>query len=121
MTRRYMLDTVVFNQVVDGKIDASMLADKSLVATHIQRDEICRTKDASRREALQHLFVGLIHEEGGGELLRTESAFWGVSTWDESKWTEGDGLVEKLRAELDLRNKKKASNAADGACPRFCG
>lgn len=101
---RYMLDTNVFNHVLDGKVDVSALAGKDLVATHIQRDELTNTKDQVRRAALLEVFNELTPDQAVtssavadisvadgaaasvGGVVPSETAIWGVSRWGQAKW-----------------------------------
>jgi len=128
---RYMLDTNVFNDVLDGTIDIAGLKGKRLIATHIQRDEINNTKDEVRRAALVSVFEFLAGEQtptssavagisvAGGAcassngVVPTESAVWDVSRWDGAKWGAADDIFEGMRRELDALNKAKRNNAHD--------
>ena len=127
----YMLDTNVFNHVLDGAIDIDKLKGKRLFATHIQRDEINNTKDESRRVALLSVFEFLTKEQGttssaaagisvaGGAragvdgVVPTESAVSDVSRWDEAQWGREDDIFEGMRRELDALNRAKRSNVHD--------
>ena len=52
-------------------------------------------------------------EVSGGRVVPTESAVWGVSRWDEAKWTAEDNLYVPMKADLDKLNKNKANNVQD--------
>jgi predicted nucleic acid-binding protein len=117
-----MLDTNVFNDVLDGKVDTSAVACTDLVATHIQRDEIQKTKDQKRREGLMATFGGLTAGAGaavGGspipfsKVVPTESMVWNVSNWGEAKWGVEDDLYERMLVALDRLNKSKKNNPQD--------
>jgi predicted nucleic acid-binding protein len=128
---RYMLDTNVFNHVLEGKIDAATLKGKELVATHVQRDELLKTKDDDRRRALLAVFSDLTPEHaatstmvagisvaGGaaasrGGVVPTESAAWGVSRFGQAKWGHQDDIFAGMRGELDAFNKRKGNNTHD--------
>lgn len=118
---RYMLDTNVFNRVLDGKVSLGGLEGKALVATHIQRDELDRCSDETRRSQLLHIFVAVINALSAdpsspadpGGFVPTESAAWDVSRWDQAKWGAEDELFGALRADLDARNKGKPNNVED--------
>lgn len=70
---RYVVDTNVFNRLVDGRIELATLPfDAELVATHVQIDEINRTTDTERRAQLFLQFAKI-----APELLPTESGVWG--------------------------------------------
>jgi predicted nucleic acid-binding protein len=127
----YILDTNVFNHVLDGKVDPARLGGIGLVATHVQRDELQKTKDESRRHKLlavfQELFpdqtvtasavAGVSGADGASasstKVVPTESIVWDVSIWDQAKWGGDDGVFEQMKSELDAMNKRKKNNAHD--------
>ena len=103
----FMFDTNVFNSIVDGRLPVERCAGKLLFATHVQRDELQRTKADQRRVALMSAFTSLAPNK-----LITESAACDVSNWDEAKWPASDGLFDKIRnrvTELDEQGKKKST------------
>ncbi|MFQ5483503.1 MAG: hypothetical protein ACE5ER_12190 [Nitrospinaceae bacterium] len=102
-----MVDTNIFNKLLDGKFDIQIFRGEDLqfFTTHIQRDEIERTPDESRRKKLLNIF----HEISSS--LPTESGLWDVSKWDEAKWPKDD-LVSNILVGLD-RSKKKKNNKHD--------
>lgn len=58
---KYMVDTNIINWLVDGSLSAGDFAkDASFVATHIQHDELSKTRDSKRRELLLDRFTSLI-------------------------------------------------------------
>jgi len=105
---KYVVDTSIVNKLVDGKIAASELpTDGEFVASHIQIDELKKTKDAERRVKLLTRFVEL-----DAEIVKTESAVFGRSKFGRAKF--GDGItVPALRAALDALNGSKPNNAND--------
>lgn len=104
----YVLDTNVFNRLVDGSLElASLPSGGDFIATHIQIDEINATNDAERRELLSQKFA-----EVGPKVVSTESMVWGVGRWGEGKWGSGT-LFKKLKSDLDQLNKSKANNVQD--------
>ena len=127
----YMLDTNVFNHVLDGKIDIASFEGRRMIATHIQRDEISNTKNDTRREALLSVFEFLTENltpttsavagisvagaccAGSDSVVPTESAVWGVSRWGQAKWGTSDDIFEGMRRELNALNKGKMNNAQD--------
>ena len=76
-----MLDTNVFNALVDNKISRVALSNHRLVATHVQIDELQATSDEDRRTRLKDLCFQIVEE-----FLLTSSAVWDVSRWDQAKW-----------------------------------
>ena len=103
----YVVDTNIFNKLLDGVISIDDLPrDSEFFASHIQIDEINNTTDKERRARLLLSFEGL-----ETKFLQTESMVWDVSRWDQSKW---DGTAyEKLKSDLDALNKSKANNPHD--------
>jgi len=84
---KYVVDTCVFNWLVDGRITKSDLPmGAELIATHIQIDEINKTSDSERRAQLFLMFAKL-----APEIQPTTSGIWDVSRWDEFKWDDGSG------------------------------
>lgn len=130
MTSGYMLDTNVFNDVLDGRVEIERLRPHRLYATHIQRDEIGKTRDEARREALLAVFNELMTDMtptssavagvsvagaacAGESVVPTEGAVWDVSKWGYAKWGEGGSELDRLRRALDERNKGKRNNVQD--------
>ena len=127
----YMLDTNVFNHVLDGKIALTTLVGKNLVVTHVQRDELARTPDEARRNALLKIFAELISDqaaasgrvadisatgvvpESSGGVVPTESLVWNVSRWGQANWGTNDDMFANMKADLDALNKCKRNNDHD--------
>ena len=104
----YVVDTNIFNKLVDGTVDINNLPSKGqFIATHIQIDEINNTKDAERRARLFLMFA-----EMRPEIVPTESFVWDVSRWDQGKLSDGV-LFEKLKQALDALNMSNSNNAQD--------
>jgi predicted nucleic acid-binding protein len=105
---KYVVDTCVFNRLADSMIErASLPSDGGFAITHIQMDEINKTKDEERRARLL-LMQASLH----CELLPTETLVMDVSRWDHAK--PGDGkLFKSLKAELDELNGRKKNNVRD--------
>ncbi|RUX91115.1 MULTISPECIES: hypothetical protein [unclassified Mesorhizobium] len=112
---KVMLDTNVFNHLVEGSIDpAPIPAEWEPVITHIQNDEIERTSDPTKRNALQAMVTAVTHVR-----VPTETAVWGMSRWGEAKWTGPASLYSELKDQLD-REKKRPSNSADALIADTC-
>src|SRR5689334_15368080 len=107
----YMFDTNVFNRILDSVISLEVIAGRiPACATHIQRDEINRTKNPERREALARVFVSVVVDSvpthsslidvssidesriSGDRLVPTASAMYGVSTYGEASFGPEDDL-----------------------------
>lgn len=127
-----MFDTNVFNRLLDGVVPLDALNGRvNAHATHIQRDEIARTKDSARGKALAVVFgnvtgaavptesfvlgVSRLDEArlGGERIVPTNSAVWGVSVWGQAKWTADDNLYGPIKADLDELNGGKKNNTED--------
>jgi len=127
-----MFDTNVFNRISDGIVPLDALTGRvKAIATHIQRDEIGRTKDEARRKSLESVFSTVTHTNvptastvvgvsrigkariGGERIVPTESAVWDVSAWDQAKWSANDNLYTPIKADLDALNKGKKNNVED--------
>jgi predicted nucleic acid-binding protein len=103
-----MLDTSVFNWLIDGDIGPDELpAGATYFVTHIQRDELAAE---SREERRNQLFAQL------GALAPidslTESSVVGISRVGGSKVSDGVGHEELVRA---LNRKKKSRNNPNDA------
>ena len=127
-----MFDTNVFNRILDGIISIEALQGcVDAYATHIQRDEIDKTRNPERRSALARIFREFIKVStptdsfvidtsrigeariGGDRVVPTTSAVWDVSRWDEARWSTDVDLYPALKAELDKRNNCKENNIQD--------
>jgi len=105
----YMLDTTVFNHLVDGSINAvSMTTGRQFFVTHIQHIEIQNTRNSARLKNLLAMFRAVDPTR-----VPTASAVWGVSEYGESEWSSGDGLFESLLEKLNEKNKSKPNNDRD--------
>lgn len=103
-----LVDTCIINRLVDGLLSTSDLpSEGEFVATHIQMDELKRTSDPSRRASLLQKFSTLVDV-----MVPTESAVLEISAVGQCKLGDGN-LCETLRAELDIRNKRKKNNIQD--------
>lgn len=101
----YVVDTCVFNWLTDRKITRDDLPSPArFVITHVQMDEINKTKDEERRARLL-----LTQAMLGCELVATNTFLWGVSRFDLASWGSGE-IYEKLKAELDTLNGNKRGN-----------
>src|SRR5262245_51239664 len=135
----YMFDTNIFNHILDGEIDFSLYIGKAnFYATHIQHDEMLRTKDSFRRESLIKIFTKVLQDKvptesfvlgvtrldegklGGENIIPTESAVYGVSKYGLAKYTSNDNLCEPIKIELDKINKSKSNNIHDALIGETC-
>jgi len=104
---KYILDTVIFNRLVEGRLSVEDLpSDGTFVATHIQKDELSRTGKTEKREQLLSKFSEFIPT-----LEPTASLVFDVSRWDQARWSDGK-LFQELKTALDTL-KKKPNNVQD--------
>jgi predicted nucleic acid-binding protein len=99
----YILDTCVFNRLLDERIRLDEISpDGPFAATHVQLDELqaTRMRHVNRRDEL----IAAFNEVGPG-LLPTESFCFDVSHLDIDKWGSGQ-LFSKLKTCLDAKRKK---------------
>ncbi len=104
----YVLDTNIFNRMVDGKFSLESLpAGCELVACHIQIDEINKTSDEDRRA---RLFLVLAKQRI--TIASTETFVLDVSRLDNAKL--GNGVrYNEIKTALDQLNSMKKNNAND--------
>jgi hypothetical protein len=105
---KYLVDTCVFNWLTDSLVKKDDLPfDGGFAITHIQVDEINKTRDEERRARLLLMQASL-----RCELLPTQSFVFDVSRLGHAKLGDGK-LFTSLRAELDLLNGSRGSNVRD--------
>jgi predicted nucleic acid-binding protein len=105
---KYVVDTSLFNKIADGSAGMDELPkDGGFLATHVQIDELNRTKDEERRAKLFLIFAKTIND-----VVPTESFILGTSRVDEAKL--GDGApYAAIKKMLDSLNGGKQNNSED--------
>jgi len=105
---KYMVDTNIINWLVDGNLSTeNFSSDSAFVATHIQHDELSKTRDLTRRQKLIDRFNTIVDST-----LPTESTILGTSKLDYCRM--GDGKIfSQLKSDLDLLNHGKSNNSED--------
>lgn len=105
---KYVVDTCIINKLMDGLIDLNNIPDDGdFVASHIQIDELNKTKDQARRERLLLKFGQTVTQVGP-----TETKILGVSRLDKCKL--GDGAIYNIiKEELASLNGGKTNNTID--------
>lgn len=103
----FVLDTNVFNRVLDNKLSIEQLPPGRFFITHVQRDELDKTKDVVRRHALQEVL-----EAVDPARIPTASAIPGIALPGEATPSDGN-LHSRLRGALDVLNKAKPNNVYD--------
>jgi predicted nucleic acid-binding protein len=109
----YMLDTNVFNAVLDGKVLLASLVGRRLLVTGVQADELRATGKPERRAALL-----AVYEEIHPTTLPASSFAFGIegAGFDQAYWNDGGGNFEKMLArlrQLDPKNKNTPNQLRD--------
>jgi len=97
---RFLLDTSIFNKIVDLGVPPSKFEGVSLFVTHLQADELSATSSEIRRATLLRALVQVAPAN-----LPTKSAAWDVSSWDEAGWGDDDGVYETLLVAIQAGDK----------------
>ena len=99
---RYILDTNVFNRILDGNFSLNTLPDGSeFVATPIQYEELKATPDSNRLTDLLAIFQCI-----GPEIVNPSFSFdIPGAGFDEGAWSNND-LAKTIKTSLDCVNKK---------------
>jgi predicted nucleic acid-binding protein len=100
----YMLDTNVFNAVLDGKIPLASLESRRLLVIGVQAAELRATKTSERRAALLAVF-----EEIRPSTLPASSFAFDIegAGFDQSNWNDGSGRFDRMLARLQQLDPKK--------------
>ena len=104
---KYVVDTSVFNKLLDGLIRPDELPSGQFIATHVQIDELKKTKDEARRKALVLTF-----EEVVDRIDPTESFLFNLTPFGAGKLSDGRTFAS-LKKRLDALNEGKANNIHD--------
>jgi len=109
----YMLDTNVFNGVLDGKALPASFANERLLVTGIQAAELRATGKPERRAALL-----AVYEEIRPTSLPASSFAFDIegAGFDQAYWNDGSGNFEKMLArlrQLDPKNKSAPNQVRD--------
>jgi predicted nucleic acid-binding protein len=105
----FLLDTNIFNRLVDDNVDPAALRGKGRIyVTHVQRDELVATRRKERAAALLAMFDATEQAK-----IPTSAAAWDVSKWDEAEWGDANGMFGPMMASLAGRNGGKPNNRQD--------
>jgi hypothetical protein len=105
---KYVVDTCIFNWLADSLIKKESLpSDGGFAITHIQVDEINKTKDEERRAKL-----ALAQASLRCQLLPTQTFVFDLSRFDYARMGDGK-LFKSLTSELDALNGGKKNNNRD--------
>lgn len=103
----YMLDTNVFNDVLDGKISPMAITKHRLLVIGVQAAELCATRNSERRADLLAVF-----EKINPSTEPASSFAWSIegAGWKQAYWNDGSGnfqrMLTRLR-QLDSENRNK--------------
>ena len=100
-----MLDTNVFNHVQDGQIELEQFAGHELFTTHVQHDELMRTRCPDKKAKLLSVFQKIELK-----IIPTNTFVADDSRIDQAKCSISGGLYETLLnriQELDKKTGKK--------------
>ena len=95
-----LLDTVIFNRLLDRKLEPSVFGDVQLYATHLQGDELNETPDPLRRGSLLSTF-----KQVAPAPIATESFILGLSRLDNAKLASSDTLYHSILKEIGEKPK----------------
>src|SRR3954471_967074 len=104
-TQVCMLDTMVFNDLVDGRLPMEALAGYRLLVIGVQKDELSRCRKERKRNEL----LAKYEEVDPTKVLASSFTFdiEGAGL-DQAEWNDGTGAFDKMLAklkELDRNNK----------------
>jgi predicted nucleic acid-binding protein len=101
---RIILDSNVFDDLVNGKLDSKIVESKDVYITHIQVDELNECTDKEKRARLFNSLTEIQPHK-----VPTESFVIGTSRIGSAKIGDGN-LIEELR----MGNHKKTNDALIG-------
>jgi predicted nucleic acid-binding protein len=107
--RPRMLDTNVFNKLLDGEISSAALTGPLLI-TGVQRAELKATSNTDRRTALLK-----IAEDVNPAVMPAASFCWDIAGagWDEAHWNDGSGQFEDMLDRLKVLDWKAGKKVRD--------
>lgn len=105
---KYVVDTCIINKLADETLSLDQLpSDGEYVVSHVQIDELKKTKSNARRAQLLATFSSVVDL-----VAPTESLVVGISVIGAAKLSDGKDYTA-LKASLDALNKSKSNNAND--------
>ncbi len=105
----YMLDTTVFNHLVNEELGSLRISiSRPIYVTHVQLNEIQCTRDPLRLQALLGMFTAIESER-----IPTTTAVYGISEFGEAEYSSDHRLYQSLLSMLDSKNKSKRNNVRD--------
>jgi hypothetical protein len=95
---RLMLDTNIFNWLLENPRLAERLSEFLLVGTFVQEREIRSTRCDQKRNELLRIFTYFI-----SQTERPYTTFWG-DPWN-SRWSDDDSLFQKMKERLETLDR----------------
>lgn len=115
----YMLDTVVFNRILDDKISIALPTGgiSRLLVTNMQLAQLCATRDEQRRNNLLS-----VAKKVNPEKILAEAFCFDVdgAGMDEAKWCENIPEFEEMCTHLITLDKKSKKKVKNPPLNQFC-
>jgi predicted nucleic acid-binding protein len=99
---RYILDTNIFNRIVDRGAERDLFQGLALIGTYVQRLEIEGCPQEHRKDELLTIFA-----EFASAMELPFTTHWG-DPWG-TRWSDTDGLYEQILAAVRKLDKKTRS------------
>ena len=111
---RILLDTVIYNRAVENPTFGLLLRRVcndgliELVTSHVQEDQLSKTRDPQKRKALLSIFANTCSQQ-----TPTAAAAFDVSKWDQAEWPNQERIdfFEKTLASTTASHKGHANDA----------
>jgi putative transcriptional regulator len=106
VNQAYMLDTNVFNDLLEGKISLASFADRCLFIVGVQADELRATQGIQRRAAL---LDKLVEVDPTTTLASTFAFDIEGAGFNQACWNDGSGTFELMLARLQQLDGKTSN------------
>ena len=102
MLKRYVLDTNIFNRVVEGILAVTDLpSDGVFCASEVQINEIGKTTDPVKRTQLEDTFQKI-----GPRISVRKTTPWDYDGWGTGEWSQEGKYFNKILSKLQSVHKK---------------
>lgn len=103
MLKRFVLDTNIFNRLVEGILAITDLpSDGVFCASEVQINEIGKTKDPVKRTQLEDTFQKI-----GPQISERKTTPWDYGGWGTGQWSLEGKYFNKILSKLQSIHKKK--------------
>jgi hypothetical protein len=109
MKTKVMIDSNIFNRIIDDKYDLRRLADYDCLVTHIQLEELQNTPSEDRRAKLISIFREISPEE-----IPTDTFVLGESLFGCARLGDGDlwdGIRKAMESKLSPAQRGKRADS----------